>query len=217
MSIGWYELNKEEQAKIIEGWREKGFGKPSTTKFTPTNELIIKVITKQPIQITEKEYEDDCNVVTSEDYDDWIYRALFDIQNGRIRAGEKTEKIEHPHDRLHRIGKESVDVGKSSSFYELIKKQLADGLKLPSISKRAMKTAQRRLTIANTYVEFISGFANTPKRCNLRVAKKEFKRQRQEQLKPDLPDVIDDALKEHGLDWSAYSPESPRKYKRKKR
>ena len=112
MSIEWNKLNKDEQAKIIEGWRDKDFGKPSTVKFTPTNELIIKEIAKQPIQITEKEYEDDCNLVTSEDYDDQIYQAFFDTCNGRIHCGEDPEKVEPPHDRLHRIGKESVDVGK---------------------------------------------------------------------------------------------------------
>jgi DNA-binding transcriptional regulator YhcF (GntR family) len=215
MSIGWNKLNKKEQAKIVEDWRDKGFGQPSTVTFTPTNELIIKAITTQPVQITKEEF--DCDTVTSEDYDDWIYQALIDIQNKRIRAGGDLKIVEHPHDRLHRIGKESVEVGKSSSFYELIKKQLADGFKLPSISERAMKTAQRRLTIANSYVEFISGFTNTPARFSLRKAKKEFKRLRQEQLEPDFPDVIDDALKEHGLDWSAYSPNSPRKFQRKKR
>lgn len=201
-------------------------------QFIPANELAMKSLTSQGNTLTEEELWSEETSTTADHYDDWVRQAAYDIIKKRVQANPFIpEQVEHPHIRLHRLGEESIAKGKPSPFYLQIQHEIAKGLKLPAITSRLMATAQRRLKIAIAYKKHLTEKLARPDKVypkgaseskgripyiNLRQAKKEFKKGRLLHPFLESSDSVDDALKEHGLDWSAYSVTSPRKNKRKK-
>ncbi|MDR3480564.1 MAG: hypothetical protein P4L91_07590 [Burkholderiaceae bacterium] len=203
----FFTLPKPERDERIRGLL-KGDKQP---KRSPSNETLIRRMTSQGIQVTPKEAEEDRNSMTAEDYDDWVEQCIHDLVKGRIHAGPDGRTVEHPRDRIWRAGEESIREKKPSELFIYLKALIEQGEQLPTVTQRAIKTAQRRLDIANDYKKYLTG-----NQTNLQQAKKEFKIKYQRLETPISSDTIDDALEMHNLNYSAYSADSPRKGRRKK-
>lgn len=209
----------------------------SRATFAYPLDRVIKAIISPPVQITEDEYSPSDDEFSSQEYDELVVRAFRDIESWRIQTGEDPTKVEHPHDRLRRIGEESIAAGKRSRIYLIIKARLKRGrltLPLPKHPQNSMRVAQRRLDIAIEYKKYLTGYVENPpyKRSKvsefslrdsdpkrtpvikLSTAKAEFSRLNEWRWSKK---TIDRALKEHNINWSAYSTASPRKGKRAKK
>lgn len=203
------------------------------SKRSPTSEALIRRLASQGNTATVEEVRDDQNSMTADDYDEWVWQCVHDVYIGRIQVGEDPEKVEHPHERLHRLGALSINEGKPSQLCLFLVEKIQSGAKLPDLKhpNEAMKVAQRRLNIAIEFKKFLSAYlANPPllvkkisnfkmgessahriSKISLQDAKRRFKLAHQEYT----PRQIALALKEYHLDFHAYAVASPRKGRRK--
>lgn len=97
--------------------------------------------------------------MTEADYDEAVSSAFFDLTRKPQqfhRAPNGPTAIEHPEARLRRIGQESIEAGRPNPLYLNLLERLDQGETLPHVTARSLQTAQKRLTIANEFVTFLS-------------------------------------------------------------
>ncbi|WP_211454449.1 hypothetical protein [Collimonas antrihumi] len=182
----------------------------SARKKYPTSAMLISMITRKPVQLPH-EAQEEAAATTTDDHDDFVYQAFLDLISKPPCFNTLPDNpaiIECPRERLMRLGEESIQEGKPSLLYLFLLEQTRGGTKLPHITNRALHTAQKRLDIKNAFVDFL---ATHPQLGNFKEAKKRFRMKLEETPKPPSQAAVDDALKEHHLNWSSYSIDASRK------
>ncbi|MFZ6724188.1 hypothetical protein ACO0K2_01700 [Undibacterium sp. MH2W] len=201
----------------------------------PSNVELIKRMIGQWVGISASEAQYEIDSTTSEHYDDYIIQALHDISLKKVSVGEDGKTVEHPHDRIRRLGEESIKAGKTSQIYLLIKDFELKNKGLPDFKqpRRRMIIAQRRLDLALSFKAHLNDYlVNPPLKVQKTRSKSEIPHSAVRKKVPTLKDAkrafekkysksftpraINLALAEYGLNIHSYHADSARKGKGKK-
>lgn len=175
-------------------------------KMRPTSAMVIKSITSKSVLLPEEEAHREMKArADSDNNDEAVYQAYFDLakKSQRFHAlPDNPAIIECPTQRLMRIGDEAIKDGHPSALFSFLLEQIRGGRTLPHVTSRALNTAQKRLTIANAFVAFMTEFP--PLTSNFMEAKRKFRLSLAFADRAPSQATVDDALAAHDLGWSSY-------------